>query len=147
MHYYNIKLRLNGNPLNEIKKQVSTPELLVIQFVHGDDAVADVTEVKNEKVDQREEKNRLRETYDIALSKKGESINSIFGALGALPERLPSDLIEKFNLSDEGLKIYDPKNLHKPKNSNASLTDEQYDRANNIGSADDVNLGDLFDED
>jgi len=148
MHYYNIKLRLTGNAMNEVRKQVTSPELLVLLYIHGSDSVVDVEEIKNEKVNQRVEKDRLKELYEMSLVKREQSIDGIFGALGTLPERLPQDLIDRFNLDDEGLELSDVEELTKKilnKRNNPSLSQQQEDRRNSIRPASDVNLADLMD--
>jgi len=148
MHYYNIKLRLAGNAMNEVRKQVTSPELLVLLYIHGSDSVVDVEEIKNEKVNQRVEKDRLKELYEMSLVKREQSIDGIFGALGTLPERLPQDLIDRFNLDDEGLELSDVEELTKKilnKRNNPSLSQQQEDRRNSIRPASDVNLADLMD--
>ena len=48
MYYYKVTLRLGGNTMNEVQKIVSAPEFLVLRFVHGPDALTDVTEIKND---------------------------------------------------------------------------------------------------
>ncbi len=105
MHIYKIKLRLGGSTSHEIMKTVTAPELLVMQFIHGDDSVLDVKEIKNLKIKNNLEKQRLRQHYDMALIKSEQSIDTIFGPMGVLPERLPDDLIERFGLDEEGLPL------------------------------------------
>lgn len=143
MHYYKTKVRLNGSVNNEVWKIVSAPELLLLQYIHGNDAVSEVTEVKNNKIDLFEEKNRLRESYNQALSKKEQTIDGIFGALGTLPERLPTEQLRRFNIFSEPLAEFDPKNLERKNND--SLNQKEKDNLNSVRSTDEVNLADLMD--
>lgn len=144
MHYYKGKIRLNGSLNNEVWKVVSAPELLILQFIHGEDAVSNVEEVKNNKLDLYMEKNRLKEMYDKALHKKNEqSIDKIFGALGTLPERLPEHQLRRYNIFGEDLEIFDPKSL---KNKGKDLDRQQEeDNLNSVRSTDEVNFADLMD--
>lgn len=101
MHYYKTTLRLNGNLLNEVVKTVSAPEFLILQIIHGDDALVNVKEIGNEKISLVQEKQRLKDLYEMGLIKRDQSIDQIFGALGTIPDRLPSHLLEAFNIDEE----------------------------------------------
>lgn len=101
MQYYNATVRLAGSTMNEVQKTLSAPEILVLQYIHGVDAVAHVQPVRHKQVSLRQEKDRLRGLYDQALVKREQSIDTIFGPLGSVPERLPEDLIERFGIVDE----------------------------------------------
>jgi hypothetical protein len=131
MYYYHIKLRLGGSTTNQIEKTVSAPEFLVLQFIHGEDAITDVRELRKDKVSQREEKERLRGLYENALVKSEQSINSIFGALGSLPERLPYELLEKFDIGEE--EISEPINTNKSKKVEDD-SDEELETADDLFS-------------
>jgi hypothetical protein len=48
---------------------VTYPELLVLQYVHGADAVSDVHELGTEERDNQDELDRLRRTYNAAAVK------------------------------------------------------------------------------
>lgn len=100
MYYYETTLRLSGNTMNEVVKTVSAPEFLVLQFIHGPDALVKVSELADKPLSLSAEKNRLKETYEMALVKREQSIDGIFGALGVLPSRLPGDLLEQLNISE-----------------------------------------------
>lgn len=60
---------------------VTYPELLLLQYIHGDDAVSDVYVLGNEERDNQNELDRLRTTY------KAASVKDVFP--GANP-RLPT---------------------------------------------------------
>lgn len=101
MQYYNATVRLAGSPLNEVRKVISAPELLVLQYIHGVDAITKVEKQKTKKINMSEEKQRLKGLYDQSLIKREQSIDLIFGALGALPQEIPEDLAENFGIVDE----------------------------------------------
>lgn len=154
MHYYKISLKLNGNTLNEVPKIATTPELLILQYIHGMDAICRVEEIKNETVDQFEEKKRLRDIYDVALMRKEQSVDKIFGAFGLLPERLPAELIKKFDIFDDPLSEYNPADMSGPdlnamKNKKRASarqggTQEAADNESRIIPEEEVNTGDLM---
>lgn len=105
MYYYKTKLRLNGNTMHEVEKIASAPEFLILQVIHGSDALTNVTEIRNEKVNNADERERLRLTYWPALKRQGQTVDGMFGALSQLPERLPESLIEQFGIDEEGLAL------------------------------------------
>lgn len=143
MHYYKIKLRLSGSVNNEIWKIVSAPELLLLQFIHDTDAVCNVEEVKNEKIDLFREKNRLKETYNKALNKKEEqSVDKIFGALGTLPTRLPEDHLKRFNIFGEPLAEFDP--INQKRIGKEVKNQKKLDNLNKVASSEEVNCADLM---
>ena len=142
MHYYKAKVRLNGSVNNEVWKVISAPELLILQFIHGNDAVSNVEEVKNNKIDLFREKNRLKDFYNKALMKKEQTIDNIFGALGTLPERLPEDQLRRHNIFGEPLAEFDPKRMQ---NKSKDLDNQrEVENLNKASSADEVNLADLM---
>lgn len=101
MQYYSAKLRLAGSTMNEVRDVWSAPEILILQYIHGVDAILEVKKVKEEKVNLREYKQELKAKYDQALVKREQSIDKIFGALGQLPTVLPDDLLERHDIVDE----------------------------------------------
>jgi hypothetical protein len=142
MHYYKTKIRLSGSVNNEIWKVVSAPELLLLQFIHGQDAVTDVKEIKNERIDLYAEKNRLKDLYNKSLLKREQTVDNIFGALAGLPERLPEEHLRKFSIRHEPLAIFDKNRVAKV---GQDLKDqEQLDNLNGVKSSDEVNLADLM---
>ena len=87
--------------MNEIRKVVSAPELMVLQFVHGGDAVMEVEFHESKKIDLRDEKDRLKSRYNETLGRKEQSIDGIFGALGVLPQELPQEMLDVYDIYDE----------------------------------------------
>lgn len=101
MQYYRAKIRLSGSTMNEVEKILSAPEVLVMQFIHGMDAVIHVTPHEKKAINTREEKDRMKGLYDKALVKRDQSIDTIFGPLGSVPEKLPEDMLERFDIYDD----------------------------------------------
>jgi hypothetical protein len=87
--------------MNEVQKVLSAPEILIMQYIHGTDAVVDVAKSKNEKINVSQEKQRLKGLYDQSLVKRDTSIDAIFGPLGAVPTELPAELLERYDIVDE----------------------------------------------
>jgi len=142
MHYYKTKLRLSGSTSNEVWKVVSAPELLLLQFIHGQDATVDVREVKNERIDLYKEKTRLKDLYNKALGKREQNVDNIFGALAGLPERLPEEHLRLFGIRNEPLALFDKDRMTKVNNN---LEDkEKRDNLNRVSSEEEVNLADLM---
>ena len=146
MHYYNAKIRLAGSTMNEVQKIFSAPEILVLQYIHGVDAVVNVTFQRQETVNLREEKGRLKGLYDQALVNREQSIDTIFGPLGSVPEQLPSDLMERFGMADENDVLAVVKNItqmDKRANHAQTMTQNEQERMDRIIPAEEVNLQDL----
>lgn len=101
MQYYSAKLRLAGSPMNEVRDVWSAPEILILQYIHGVDAIFDLKKVREEKTNLREFKEMLKAKYDQALVKRDQSIDKIFGALGQLPTVLPDDILQQHDIVDE----------------------------------------------
>jgi hypothetical protein len=146
MHYYNAKVRLAGSTMNEVQKIFSAPEILVLQYIHGVDAIVNVSFHRKEQVNLREEKSRLKGLYDQALVKRDQSIDTIFGPLGSVPEQLPSDLVERFGMVDEDDVLSVAKAVtqaDKRANHSQTLTQNEQDRMDNTIPAEEVSLNDL----
>ena len=151
MYHYKITLRLGGSPMNEVVKTVTAPELLVLQFVHGTDAIADVEELKNEKINYVQEKSRLKRLYDMSLTKRDQSIDNIFGALGTVPDRIPPELLERYNIEGDIPMITDgdilalagKKTRFKDKPASVK-TPKEIEREQKVTPASEVNLADLM---
>lgn len=146
MQYYKAKIRLAGSTMNEVQKTLSAPEILVLQYIHGVDAVVNVRFHEEKSVNLREEKDRLKSLYDQALIKRDQSIDTIFGPLGSVPEQLPSDLVERFGMVDEDDVISVAKNvtqMDKRSNHSQTMTQNEQDRMDNVIPADQVALEDL----
>ena len=146
MQYYSIKLRLDGSPMHELRKVVSVPELLVLQYIHGVDAIGDVQIVKEERVNLREVKEKLKSDFDPSLAKREQSIDKIFGSLGTVPEYLPEDLVERFGvmLGSDPISIAKAVTASDKNNSNGQrVTQIEQERLDRIVPADTVNLADM----
>ena len=148
MQYYSTKIRLGGLTTNEVQKVISAPELLVVQYSHGVDAVVDVKKSKYQKVSSSVEKDRLKGLYDSGLKKREQSIDTIFGPLGTVPEVLPDELLKRFDIVDEddvlavARSVTDKtkkqdRSQHKPKDQ------VEADRLESLVSTDEVSLDDL----
>lgn len=138
MYYYKVTLRLGGNTMNEVQKVVSAPEFLVLRFVHGPDSLTDVTEIKNDPSNFAQEKARLKEVYDMALVKKDQSIDSIFGALGVLPARIPHELLDFYGIDPKGLPTARPDDHKLPK------TEQELQNENKFVPTEEVSVADLM---
>lgn len=101
MQYYSAKVRLSGSPMNEVRDVFSAPQILIMQYIHGVDAIVEVKKIKEEKINMREYKDTLKALYDPGLVKREQSVDKIFGALGQLPTKLPDELLERFDIVDE----------------------------------------------
>jgi protoporphyrinogen oxidase len=146
MQYYSAKIRLAGSTMNEVQKILSAPEILVLQYIHGVDAVVNVSIHEEKRINLREEKERLKGIYDQALVKRDQSIDTIFGPLGAVPERLPEDLVERFGMVDEDDVISVAKNVtqaDKRANHSQTMTQNEQDRMDHVVPADQVALEDM----
>ena len=138
MYYYKVTLRLGGNTMNEVQKIVSAPEFLVLRFVHGPDSLTDVTEIKNDPSNFAQEKARLKEKYDMALVKKDQSIDSIFGALGVLPARLPYEDLDFYGIDPR------EKPSHKVDDHKLPKTEQELQNENKFVPTEEVSVADLM---
>lgn len=134
MQYYKAKLRLSGNTMNEVREVWSAPEILILQYLHGVEALSEVVPVRNEKVNLRDFKNNLKAKYDPALVKREQSIDNIFGPLGTVPEKLPDDLMDHYDIVDEDDVISVAKSVtrHEKKNDTRMYVPETTDQALNL---------------
>lgn len=146
MQYYTAKVRLAGSTMNEVQKILSAPEILVLQYIHGVDAIVSVKYFEERRTNLREEKERLKGLYDQALIKREQSIDTIFGPLGSVPEQLPSDLVERFGMVDESDVISVAKSVtaaDKRANHSQTMTQNEQDRMDRIIPAEEVSMEDL----
>lgn len=97
MQLCNLTLRLGGSPLHTVPKTGVTPaEILVLQHIHGSDAVIDIRPTKIDKHRRHEgEFERLAGLYDRAASASAPGdeakgvMNTLFpGAMKKLPTTL-----------------------------------------------------------
>ena len=145
MQYYSAKLRLSGSPMNEVRDVFSAPEVLIMQYIHGVDAVVELKKVKDEKVNMGEFKQTLKGKYDQALTKRDQSIDKIFGALGQLPTKLPDDLLEMHGIIDEDDVIAVAKAATKAdKNTYLPQNDLEQRRVDTIVPANEVDLSNIM---
>jgi predicted Zn-dependent peptidase len=101
MQYYSAKLRLSGSPMNEVRDVFTAPQILIMQYIHGVDAIIEVKKTEIKKINLSEHKQLLKSMYDPALIKREQSVDKIFGALGQLPTSLPDELLERYDIVDE----------------------------------------------
>lgn len=146
MQYYKAKIRLAGSTMNEVQKILSAPEILVLQYIHGVDAITNVSYHETKNINLREEKDRLKGLYDQALIKREQSIDTIFGPLGSVPEQLPSDLVERFGMveSDDVFDVAKSVTAaDKRANHSQTMTQNEQDRMDRVIPAAEVALEDL----
>ena len=135
--------------MNEVRKILSAPEILVLQYIHGVDALVKVSFQREERINLRQEKERLKGLYDQALVKRDQSIDTIFGPLGAVPERLPEDLVERFGMGDmvdEDDVLAVAKQVtqaDKRTDHSQMMTQNEQERVDRVIPAAEVNLADL----
>lgn len=100
MQKVNLTLRLGGSLLHTVPKTDVTPaEILILQAIHGQDAVIDIRPVKfDKKVRVEDEWERLTLAYDRAgsfRSAPGEETKSIMATLfPGVMKKLPTTLKE-----------------------------------------------------
>jgi len=64
MQLYDATVRLQANPMHEVPKSgLTAPEVLLLQFVHGEDAVVRVRKGKMDKRSHEDERLRLSTRY------------------------------------------------------------------------------------
>ena len=147
MQYYKATIRLDGSTMNEVVKILSAPEALILQYIHGSDALVKMAKSKNEKVNLNEEKERLRVLYDQALNRRKQSIDSIFGPLGQVPEVLSDSILEHNDIIDEDDIIAVAKSVTKHSKSDKTMreprTQEEADRLSTVITADEVSLEEM----
>lgn len=151
MYYYKTKIRLGGSTTNEVQKLVTAPEFLVLQFIHGSDALTEVEELKNEKINLRDEKERLKSLYNVALAKRKQSIDTIFGPLGTVQERLPVEMLDQFNIEDGELPDFSEEDVIKfarkrgsRKTVKAVEVEAGIERMETLVSQEEINVDDLM---
>ena len=145
MQYYSVKLRLSGSPMNEVRDVFSAPEILILQYIHGVDAVTDIKKVKEEKINMRDHKDMLKSRYDQALVKRDQSIDKIFGALGQLPTVLPDHLLEANDIVDEDDVLAVAKAATRAeKSSHLPQTPAEQQRVDSIVPANEVDMNDIM---
>lgn len=148
MQFYSAKVRLAGSPMNEVRDVFSAPQILIMQYLHGVDAISDLKKVREEKLNMGEYKSTLKAMYDPALVKRDQSIDKIFGALGQLPTKLPDDLLERHDIVDEDDVIAVAKQTTRnDKNAQSSYhpqTQLEADRLETMVPQNEVNVDDIL---
>lgn len=94
MYRYNIKLRIGGSVLNEIRcRNVCAAEIMILRKLHGSDAVCDIVELKNDSSPHRIEREKLKAKYApdrIVEHRSRIRFEQMFGPEHTrLPDRLP----------------------------------------------------------
>jgi len=80
MDFYNCKVRLGGNVLNEVRlSDVPAPEILILKYIHGGDAVVELEKSKGGQIEHEKERARLEDKYGLVLAKRELTLNAIFG--------------------------------------------------------------------
>lgn len=149
MQYYKVKIRLGGEISNEVWKIVSAPEFLILQFIHGADALVNAENVKKESIDLGDERERLKTLYDSALSRNGQSVSTLFGPLAALPLELPLETLQRQGLDNEDdlvgkIQSDRQKTMSQNGNKNLPQTQVEEDRMKRVKSAQEVSLDELM---
>lgn len=146
MQYYKVKLRLGGSTMNEIEKVFSAPEVLVLQFIHGVDAITNIRKVREENVNMQDEKQRLKSLYDQALTKREQSIDTIFGALGTVVDKLPENMMVEFGIVDGDDLIAVAKAATSKAKNETTRPDNivEADNINRIVSQDEVSMDEIM---
>lgn len=147
MQYYSAKLRLAGSTMNEIRDVWSAPEILVLHYIHGVDAVTEVKKVKSEPTNLRDYKDYLRAKYDASLVKREQSVDKIFGALGQIPTQLPDDVLEMYDIVDEDDVIAVAKNVTKTDKKTQSVfhsnSQVEQDRLDTLVPENEIDINDM----
>jgi hypothetical protein len=145
MQYYSAKLRLAGSTMNEVRNVYSAPEILILQYIHGVDALTEIKKVKEERMNMRDYKDQLKAKYDQALVKREQSIDKIFGALGQLPTKLPDHILEANDIVDEDDVVAVAKAATRSeKNSYVPQTPAEQQRVDTIVPANEVDINDII---
>lgn len=148
MQFYSAKVRLSGSTMNEVRDVFSTPQILIMQYMHGVDAITDIKPAKVEKLNMTEYKSTLRAMYDPALVKRDQSVDKIFGALGQLPTKLPDEVLEQNDIIDEDDVVAVAKATTKAdKNAQSNhqpQTQAEADRLDTLVPQNQVNMDDIM---
>lgn len=96
---YDIKVLLNGNLHNEVRKAgVTAPQAILYASIHGPDSVKEVVETGNTlSHTDAEERNRLRAIFEISPDKIG-FIGRMFGPM-TMP--LPREFSPEFSVDTQ----------------------------------------------
>jgi len=107
MRAYSCIVLLKGNLYNQVPKVLTAPEIMVMRWLHGADAVINIAEYGDYAKDVRkgghwsnqEERDRLKNEYDPYLKaerggRNPTSIDQMFGMFNDLPTKLPEGAYE-----------------------------------------------------
>lgn len=116
MRAYSCKVLLAGNLLNQVPKILTAPEIQIMRWLHGGDAVIDISLYSEDYAEfkgvrrwtQQDERDRLQAEYDQYLKaerngRNPTSVDQMFGMFNALPEALPEGLLDEELDDDEYL--------------------------------------------
>lgn len=90
MEFCTVSVRLGGSPAHIVtNKRVSVPEIRLLQYIHGEDAVTDVIPIENVSMTSDAERERLKQAYEPAqVEEQRNIVAKVFGPMGPLPQRL-----------------------------------------------------------
>lgn len=99
MKLYQCKLRLAGNVNNEVlKTDVTAAEIEVLREIHGSDAVLDIVQTGENKLDSAKERARLKRIYASEESLSSQSLGKRMAMLRNLfghdRLELPNDVVD-----------------------------------------------------
>lgn len=87
MRFYTALIRLSGSLLNEVRRNhVSAPEVMLLNAIHGGNAVVELVEVENREGFTPEQHRKLRATLRQMYGEKPrhvEIMNSLFGPVAS----------------------------------------------------------------
>lgn len=114
MDFYKAKIRLAGNMLNEVRREgMTAPEIMLLQKIHGGDAVVEIEKTGNESMNHQAERQRLYIEYPAAINvdAKRHYVEELFGPNHVdLPTSVPGVAISSQKSSK---KTVDPTELMK----------------------------------
>lgn len=82
MDLYKGKIRLSGDMRNEVRKYgLTAPEVILLQRIHGSDAVSELEKVGSRSVNHQNERQRLYIDYPTAINQdaKKHYVEELFG--------------------------------------------------------------------
>jgi hypothetical protein len=82
MDYYKGKIRLSGSLNNEVRRDdMTAPEVILLQKIHGGDAVLELEKMGSRNVNHQDERQRLYLAYPAAINAdaKRHYVEDLFG--------------------------------------------------------------------
>lgn len=106
MKLYSCKLRLAGNVNNEVlKTEVTAAEIEVLREIHGSDAVLDIVQTGENRLDSAKERARLKRIYASEESLSSQSLGKRMAMLRNLfghdRLELPNDVVDLADRAEE----------------------------------------------